>query len=171
MTIPLIILGLFTVSFGLVNTPARLAFEHFLEASFEHIPHVEGLSTQMIVGLATIALIVAIAGIVWGWVKYHRAELPAEDGRFWQASRDAFGVDELYGRTIVEPGKKVCEWDADVFDTKVLDGISHGIGSGTVSFGDVLARFQTGQVRAYAGGIAIGGIVLIIVFLAVGGGF
>jgi NADH-quinone oxidoreductase subunit L len=171
MTVPLIILGLFTVSFGLVNTPARLAFEHFLEASFEQVHHVEGLSIQLIVGLASIALIVAIAGIVWGWLKYHRDELPAEDGKFWEASRDAFGVDEIYGRTIVEPGKKVAEWDADVFDPKVLDGVAHGIGSGVRSFGNELAKLQTGQVRAYAGGIAVAGIALIIALLAVGGGF
>ena len=171
MTIPLIILGLFTVSFGLVNTPALLAFEHFLEGSFQYVHHVQGLSMGAIIGLATIALIVAIAGIVWGWLKYHRSELPAEDGKFWRRSRDAFGVDEFYGRTIVEPGKKASEWAADVFDVKVLDGISHGIGSGTRSFGDVLARLQTGQVRAYAGGVAIAGVLLIIVFLAVGGGF
>jgi NADH-quinone oxidoreductase subunit L len=171
MTIPLIILGLFTVSFGMVNTPARLAFEHFLEASFEHIHHVEGLSIPTIVALATIALIVAIAGIVWGWLKYHRAELPSEDGKFWLHSRDAFGVDEFYGRTIVEPGRKVSEWGADVLDPKVLDGIAHGIGSGMRSFGNELAKLQTGQVRAYAGGIAISGIALIIIILAVGGGF
>jgi len=171
MTIPLIILGFFTVSFGLVNTPARLAFEHFLEGSFEYVHHVQGLSIRAIIGLATIALIVAIAGIVWGWLKYHRSELPAEDGKFWQRSRDAFGVDEFYGRTIVEPGKSASEWAADVFDVKVLDGIAHGIGSGTRSFGNVLARLQTGQVRAYAGGVAIAGVLLIIVFLAVGGGF
>lgn len=171
MTIPLIVLGFFTVSFGMVNTPARLAFEHFLEASFEHLHHAEGMSIQMIVGLATIALIVAVAGIVWGWLRYHRSELPAEDGEFWQQSRDAFGVDEVYGRTIVEPGKKASEWAADVFDVRILDGISHGIGSGVRSFGDVLARLQTGQVRAYAGGVAIAGVLLIIVFLAVGGGF
>jgi NADH-quinone oxidoreductase subunit L len=171
MTIPLIVLGFFTVSFGMVNTPARLAFEHFLEASFEHVHHVQGLSIPAIIGLATIALIVAIAGIVWGWLKYHRSELPAEDGKFWQQSREAFGVDEFYGRTIVEPGKKASEWAADVFDVKVLDGIAHGIGSGTRSFGNVLARLQTGQVRAYAGGVAIAGVLLIIAFLAIGGGF
>jgi NADH-quinone oxidoreductase subunit L len=171
MTIPLIVLGLFTVSFGMVNTPARLAFEHFLEASFEYVHHVEGLSIQMIVGLATIALIVAIAGIVWGWLKYHTAELPAEDGKFWQHSRNAFGVDEFYGRTIVEPGKKAAEWDAEVFDPKVLDGIAHGLGSGVRSFGGELAKLQTGKVRAYAGGVAVAGIALIIALLAVGGGF
>ena len=171
MTIPLIVLGLFTVSFGLVNTPARLAFEHFLEGSFARIPHIEALSIQLIVSLGAVALVVAIAGIVWGWLKYHRSDLPEEDGRFWQRSRDAFGVDEFYGRTIVEPGKRASEWAADVFDVKVLDGISHGIGSGVRSFGDALASLQTGQVRAYAGGVAVAGVLLIVVFLAVGGGF
>ena len=112
-----------------------------------------------------------IIGIVWAWVKYHQAELPEESGRFWGESRDAFGVDAFYGRTIVEPGKKASEWAADVFDIKILDGISHGIGSGVRSFGDVLASLQTGQVRAYAGAMAIAGVLLIVAVVAFGGGF
>jgi NADH-quinone oxidoreductase subunit L len=171
MTIPLVILAFFTVSFGLINTPARLAFEHFLEASFERIPHVEGLSFGLIATLASIALVVAIIGIVWAWIKYHRAEIPAESGTFWSESRNAFGVDAFYGRTIVEPGKKASEWAADVFDLKILDGISHGIGSGVRSFGDVLASLQTGQVRAYAGAMAIAGVLLIVAVVALGGGY
>ena len=172
MTIPLIVLGFFTLSFGMVNTPARLAFEHFLEASFEYLPHPESLSIPLIVGLATIALVVAVIGIVWAWLKYHRAELPAEDGMFWRRSREAaFSVDDFYGRTIVEPGKKISEWDAEVFDPKVLDGVSRRIGSGVRSFAGVLAKLQTGQVRSYAGAVAVAGVLLIILFLAVGGGF
>jgi NADH-quinone oxidoreductase subunit L len=122
--------------------------------------------------LATIALVVAVIGIVWAWLKYHRAELPAEDGMFWRRSREAaFSVDGFYGRTIVEPGKKISEWDAEVFDPKVLDGVSRGIGSGVRSFAGVLAKLQTGQVRSYAGAVAVAGVLLIILFLAVGGGF
>ena len=170
MTAPLIVLGFFTVSAGFVNTPVRLAFEHFLETSFKGVPHIEALSLGMFTTLATITLVVATVGIVWGWRKYSRDELPAEDGRFWQRSRAAFGVDDFYGRTIVAPGRKASEWAAETMDAKVLDGTAHGVGSGIRGIGDLLARFQVGQVRGYAGGIALAGVVLIVVFLVVGGG-
>jgi NADH-quinone oxidoreductase subunit L len=171
MTIPLIVLAFFTVSAGLINTPVRLAFEHFLEASFEGVRHVEGLSYGLIAALAVLALVVATAGIIWGWITYSKDELPAEDGKFWQRSLAAFGVDDFYGRTIVAPGKKASEWSAETLDPKVLDGTAHALGAGVRNLGDALAKTQTGQVRGYAGGIAVAGVVLIVVFVAVGGGF
>ncbi len=171
MTTPLIVLGVLSVFAGLVNTPARLAFEHFLHPSFEAIHHELGLSTGAVIGLAVFAVLIALTGIAWGWHKYSADELPAEDSAFWQRSLAAFGVDDFYGRTIVAPGKKASEWAADTFDAKVLDGTAHGIGFGVKSFGDVLAKVQTGQVRGYAGGVAVAGVVLIVVFVAVGGGF
>ena len=171
MTVPLVILAIFSATIGGINTPWRLAFEHFLHPSFEAIHHELGLSDAQIIGLALFALLVAIAGIAWGWKQYHTDDLPAEDGAFWRRSLAAYGVDDLYGKYIVAPGKSVSEWASNTLDAKVLDGSAHGIGAGARGFGDLLARTQTGQVRAYAGGVAVGGLLLIIVFLAVGGGF
>jgi NADH-quinone oxidoreductase subunit L len=102
---------------------------------------------------------------------YNVDELPAEDGKFWQRSLAAFGVDELYGRTIVAPGRKASDWAAETMDPKVIDGAAHGIGYGVRGFGSVLGRMQTGQVREYAGGLAVAGVVLVVVFVVVGGGF
>jgi NADH-quinone oxidoreductase subunit L len=171
MTVPLIILAIFSVTIGGINTPWRLAFEHFLHPSFEAIQHEVSLSDAQIFGLAVFALVVAIAGIAWGWKKYHTDDLPAEDGAFWRRSLAAYGVDDLYGKYIVAPGKNVSEWASGTFDQKVLDGSAHGIGTGVRSLGDLLAKAQTGQVRGYAGGVAVGGLLLVIVFLVVGGGF
>jgi len=171
MTIPLMVLAFFTVSAGLINTPVRLAFEHFLESSFEGVARHEGMSVGLVVALAAVALVVATIGIAWGWTKYSKDELPAEDSKFWQRSLGAFGVDEFYGRTIVAPGKSASEWAADTLDPKVLDGTAHALGGGVRNFGDALGKLQTGQVRGYAGGIAIAGVLLIIAFVAIGGGF
>ncbi|MEN8040215.1 MAG: NADH-quinone oxidoreductase subunit L [Actinomycetota bacterium] len=171
MTIPLMVLGVFTVTAGLVNTPARLAFEHFLHPSFETIQHEMHLSDGMILALAVLALSIAIAGIAWGWRSYNVEELPAEDGPFWERALAAFGVDDFYGKVIVAPGKAASDWSAETMDPKVIDGAAHGIGHGVTAFGALLARFQGGQVRGYAGGLAVAGVLLIVVFLAVGGGF
>ncbi len=171
MTIPLIVLAFFTVSAGVINTPFRLAFEHFLETSFEGVAHHDRLSTGFVLATATVALVFATAGIVWGWMKYNQDELPVEDGQFWRRSLAAFGVDEFYGRVIVAPGKRASEWASGTVDVKVLDGTAHALGGGVRNVGDALAKLQTGQVRSYAGGIAIAGVLLIIAFVAVGGGF
>ena len=170
MTVPLIVLGLFSLMFGWFNTPARLAFEHFLEPSFALIVHPEAPSFQSFAVLATIALVVAIAGIVWGWRRYHRTELPVEEGGFWENGLNAFYVDEFYGKVFVAPGMKISEWFADTVDPKIIDGAATGIATGVESFGDELKKTQSGRTRAYAAGIAIGGILLMFAFLVLGGG-
>ena len=171
MTLPLAVLAVAAVVFGAFNTPARLAFEHFLAPSFALISHTEPLDLPLAAALAGFALLVAIGGIAWSWFRYNRDELPVEEGGFWQRGLNGFGVDDMYGRILVAPGKKVSEWFADTVDPKGIDGVSHGIARGVRSAGDGLKTFQSGQVRSYAGGIAIGAVVLILAVLAFGGGF
>jgi NADH-quinone oxidoreductase subunit L len=170
MTIPLIVLGFFSLTFGWFNTPARLAFEHFLEPSFALIMHQEAPSLASFLALANLALVIAIAGIVWGWHRYHRADLPVEEGGFWKNGLNAFYVDEFYGKFFVAPGLKISEWFADTVDPKVIDGAATGIATGVESFGDELKKTQSGRTRAYAAGVAIAGILLILAFLVIGGG-
>jgi NADH-quinone oxidoreductase subunit L len=171
MTIPLIVLAVFTVVAGGFNTPFRLSFEHFLEPSFYGVPHPEALSYGLLAALAAVALIVATIGIAWGWMRYNRDELPDESGRFWQVSLGAFGVDDLYGRWIVAPAKAVAQWCADVVDPKVIDGASHGIAHMVRDAGDEARAVQSGQVRWYASAIAIAGVGVIVLFLVLGGAF
>ncbi|MDA2978850.1 MAG: NADH-quinone oxidoreductase subunit L [Actinomycetota bacterium] len=170
MTIPLIVLGAFTVSFGLVNTPFRLSFEHFLEPSFHGIPHVEGLTNVLITSLASVTLVVAIAGIVVAWRRYRVDELPVEVGGWWDRALVGFGVDDLYGRWIVAPGRRASEL-ASRADAVVLDGAAHGIATGVRSAGEALKPVQSGRVRTYAGILAVAAVALVVVTVLVGGGF
>ena len=171
MTIPLIVLALLTAVAGGFNTPFRLTFEHFLEPSFAAIPHPETADVSVIVTLATLTLLVAIIGIVLAWRRYAREELPAEDGSLWRSALAGFHVDDAYGRFIVAPGKAISEWFADVVDPKVIDGASHGIARAVVDSGEGARAAQTGQVRWYASLVAVGGVVLIALFLLLGGAF
>ena len=170
MTLPLVVLAIFSLTFGWFNTPARLAFEHFLAPSFALIAHLEPPSVQSFLVLGTLALIVAIAGIAWAWTRYHREELPVEEGGFWKDGLNAFYVDDFYGKVIVAPGKKVSEWFAHTVDPKVIDGAATGIAHGVESFGEELKVTQSGRVRSYAAGVAISAMVLMIAFLVLGGG-
>jgi NADH-quinone oxidoreductase subunit L len=145
MTIPLIVLAFFTVSFGLVNTPFRLSFEHFLEPSFRGIPHIEGLSDGLIGGLAALTLIVAVVGLVVAWRRYSVDELPVEVGGWWEKALGGFGVDDLYGKWIVAPGKRASEL-ASQGDAVVIDGAAHGVATGVRSAGELLKPVQSGRV-------------------------
>ncbi len=171
MTVPLVVLGLGTVFIGLFNTPARHAFEHFLEPAFSGVEQVEGLSIGLISTLAVVAVIVAIVGIIIGLRRYNTEVLPDETGAFWRRALAAFGVDDLYGRFLVAPGKAVADWWASVVDPKVIDGAVHGIANGAIGGGERARAVQSGQVRWYAAVVAIGAVALVVFLLVLGGGF
>ena len=59
-------------------------------------------------------------------------------------------LDEIYGRTIVMPGKALAAFASDVFDARIVDGFITGIGRVTASFSEGFRRVQTGYVRSYA---------------------
>ncbi len=171
MGIPLIILAVFATMAGWLNTPARLTFEHFLEPAFALVGEREPLELSLTITLGAFTLLVALVGIAVAWRRYSRDILPVEEGGFWERGLAAFGVDDLYGRVVVAPGKKISEWFSDTADPKGIDGVTHGIANGVKAGGEGLGRLQTGQVRSYAGGIAAAGVLLIIAVVAFGGGF
>jgi NADH-quinone oxidoreductase subunit L len=170
MTIALVVLATFTVSFGLVNTPFRLAFEHFLEPAFHGVPHIEGLDTPLLIGLATLTLILVAVGIAFAWRRYTAETLPAEEEGWWGRALGGFGVDDFFGRAVVAPGRRVSELASEA-DATVIDGAAHGIGTGVRAVGDALRPVQSGKVRGYAGLLAIAAVVLIVGMVAMGGGF
>ena len=170
MTIPLILLGVATLGIGAWNTPFRFSFEHFLEPSFEGVPHPAPIDWTLFVVLASFILVIAIIGLAWGWWRYTRDPLPVEDGSFWRNALAAFHVDAFYGKYIVAPGKAIASWFADFVDPKVIDGAAHGIGRGVRETGSGGSSIQTGQVRWYASGMAFAGVVLVVLFLLFGGG-
>ncbi|MCB1245908.1 MAG: NADH-quinone oxidoreductase subunit L [Acidimicrobiia bacterium] len=169
MTLPLLILAIFSVLFGFVNTPWRLGFEHFLEPAFHGVPHATPLDGSVLWTLAIIALVGALVGIALAWRRYNRDELPVEEGRYWRSALDGFGVDDWYGRLFVAPGKRASELAATM-DTDLIDGAAHGIAVGVRSTGDAIRPIQSGRVRRYAWALAAAGVLLVFAMLIVGGG-
>ena len=170
MTIPLIVLAFFTTTAGVFNTPFRLTFEHFLEASFEHIGHAAETQWGLIIVLAALTLVIVAVGIVVAWRRYSVDELPVEDEGWWSRALAGFGVDDLYGRFIVAPGKQMADV-ASAADATVVDGVAHGVAAGVRSAGDGLRPAQSGKVRAYAAMIAVASVLLVVAMVAFGGGY
>src|SRR5690606_1119444 len=174
MTIPLIVLAVLSVVAGFVNTPFRFALEHFLEPAFEgvqmaHPP--EGWSMFLILaGLSTLA---GIAGVAAAWLTYNR---PPEAwqrfqegfGRLWTAWENAYWVDDVYGATIVGPGRRLAEFAAFQVDARGVDGAVNGLGAAVARIGSVLRGLQAGFVRNYAAGFAAGVLVVAVWLIARG---
>ena len=168
MTIPLIALGVLSVVGGLVNTPWKLSLEHFLEPSFElaHLAHPpEGL-TPWVLAIASVA--VGLLGIGVAWRRYVSGESPVEEGRAWDAMESGYYVDDLYGKTIVLPGKKAAEQLAFTADAKGIDGAVNGVGYLVKKVAELAKPLQTGLVRNYGVGILGGTVAVVLIILARG---
>ncbi len=171
MTIPLIILAVFSAVAGLWNTPVRLGLEHFLEPTFGSIHQVHPAGGLTVWALALISLAVIVIGILVAYGRYGRGDLPTEEGGYWAAALNGYGVDDFYGRVIVAPGKAIATWTAMVFDTKVVDGIVNGLAFGVRAFGSSMRVLQTGWVRSYGAAIVAGSLGVILWLLLQGGAF
>jgi NADH-quinone oxidoreductase subunit L len=168
MTAPLVILAVLAAMAGIFNTPWRLALEHFLEPSFEGVTQQQPPDAPLAVVLALVALIAAFVGIGFAWTRY-RGALPDEEGGYWRAAVDGYGVDAWYGRYVVAPGRVVAQWTATVVDQQVIDGVVNGIGRGVKSLGVSMSDAQTGWVRWY-GAVMVAGTLGVLLWLLLTGG-
>jgi NADH-quinone oxidoreductase subunit L len=174
MTGPLAALGGLAVIGGLVNTPFRPALEHFLEPAFEafEVPmaHLPGSGTQWL--LAVISVGAGVAGIVYAYRRYlGDRPRPVESGPLWDRLEHGYYVDDLYGKTLVLPGKAAATSAAFTIDAGIVDGAVNGAGWLVTQVGDRLRRLQTGRVRNYGAGILLGAVGLLLWLLVGGGAF
>ncbi|MDQ3877306.1 MAG: hypothetical protein M3290_02990 [Actinomycetota bacterium] len=83
-----------------------------------------------------------------------------------EPARNKFHVDEIYGRTIVLPGKAFASFSAGVLDARVIDGAVTGTGRLVAVFAGGIRRVQTGYVRNYAAIFFFGVVVVFSVLIA-----
>ncbi|MGH8871743.1 MAG: NADH-quinone oxidoreductase subunit L [Acidimicrobiia bacterium] len=174
MTLPLIVLAVLSVLGGLVNTPFRLGLEHFLEPSFASVHLQHATDDWVVLGvLAGLSVLAALAGAGVGYLAYNR---PTERWRrfeesfepLWGAWEAAYGVDDLYGRVLVAPGRSLAETAAFAVDVGVVDGAVNGVGRLVRNLGEWARPLQTGFVRNY-GVLFLGGALIVVVWLVAGG--
>ncbi len=174
MTVPLVVLAVLTMVGGLVNTPLRFTLEHFLEPAFEGVRVLHPpAGWLMFAVLAGISVLAGVGGIGAAYLAYNR---PKEDwerfesgfGRVWGLWEDAYGVDDIYGTTLVAPGLKLAEKAAFKVDLPAIDGAVNGLGFLVRRAGQGMRVFQTGQVRNYAAFLMVATLLLMI-WMVVGG--
>jgi NADH-quinone oxidoreductase subunit L len=114
---------------------------------------------------------IAVAGILIAFAIWVRRRVIAE--RFAETYPglhrlllNKYYVDELYDASVVQPIKAISRdglWR--VFDVNVIDGLVNGAGRAVNTGAATLRRLQTGSVRAYAGSIFVGVIVILGYYL------
>jgi len=173
MTIPLMILAVLSIIGGYAGVPAALGghneFEHFLEPVFASaIPAASAGSNSLAISLLAVALAALLAG--WGVARMFYAKnsgLGAKMARdfkpLYNLLDHKYWVDEIYGRLIVGPLLGFSR----VFLNGLVDNTVQGVGSGlagtTRAGGWLVRKVQSGNIRSYAGWLALGAAAVIII--------
>jgi NADH-quinone oxidoreductase subunit L len=187
MMVPLIVLAVLSFAGGWIGWPQVLGgsnhFEHFLAPVFEaYATAPEAAATSPAEGHAPseIALTLAatgaaLLGIALAWLMYYRRrELPQQMRERFAGLYDAlehkYYVDDIYAWLIVKPvveGSRNVLWR--VIDSGAIDGTINETAEAARDLSNGFRRMQSGNIRSYAGWVALGGaaVVAYMVWLGV----
>src|SRR6059058_3221385 len=190
MKMPLVVLALCSILFALVLTPAWPWLHAYLNGEPAHADF--GLLIQPIILLS---LVLVAGGIGLGWLMYRNVPDPlarAQPGLF-RFLENKMWFDEIYEQTVITLSRKLSRL-SDWLDRYFWDGLvrlfagigqafgvlskgfdDHGINagvdettSGTRGFGRLIAAAHSGQIQAYLGAIAIGMLLLLVLYAWLG---
>src|SRR5271167_2198633 len=178
MVVPLMILALLSFVGGWVGVPKAMGgsnhFEHFLDPVFQSVPEAmpaegvaghEDASTELMFSAVSVAA--AAIGFLGAWFLYFKrtdlpAKLAAAAGSLYRLILDKYRIDELYGAVIIQP---IIALSTNVLwkgiDRGLIDAAVDGSAAGANETSDVMRRMQSGNIRSYAGWVAVGAAAVI----------
>ncbi len=183
MLLPLIVLGVLSLVGGWMGWPQALgghdSFAHFLDpvfgASAAAAPVVmSSASAGMERMLAGLSMLIALLGWLLADILYRRnPKLPERMAQKCSALHalllHKYWIDELYGAVIVRPLlaiSRVVLWRG--VDAGIVDGSGVALAGGASGFSSIVRRMQSGNIRSYAGWLAMGAalVLIFVVYLA-----
>jgi len=168
MLAPLVVLAGLATAGGLLNLPVQEDLD-FLADWLHPVLQFQGETTELEVDVATgtkvalaaVAVLAAVSGIVLTAQVYLRKRFqPVEP----EVLAHGLYYDESISAFMAGPGRAAFD-GVTAFDTTVVDGAVTGTGSGIRAAAAKLRTAQTGYVRSYALGVAIGAVILVGLFL------
>jgi len=181
MLAPLVILAILSLSGGWIGIPDVLGGGNFIEHWLGHTlnPHLPVDAPALAIDysadvertLALISTLVALAGAGIAYVLYYskRGTANALAVRFRPAYTlvaHKFYIDELYHRTIVLPLLMFSRLFVNgIFDKLLVNGFGAGASAGARDLGILANRVQSGNIRSYAGWLALGAAAVIALMI------
>ena len=175
MAFVLVILAIGSVLAGYIGVPHALGGHNTLGewlapsfagpgASHDTGGEVDSSTELALMGVSSA---IAVLGIGIAWFLWTRrrdivAHLSQRFAGLHKLLLNKYYVDELYDAAVVQPVKVISRdalWRG--FDVAVIDGAVNGTGTIVAGSAWLLRRLQTGSVRAYAGSVFLG-VVLIL---------
>jgi len=179
MTIPLAILALLSIIGGWVGVPAALGghneIEHFLDPVFTTGTAVETATTAAPHGLeltlAAVSVLTALLGLGIAYAFYYRkpgtaAAIARRAPALYNLVQNKFYIDELYGAVIVTPLLMFSRIIlGGLIDGGIVTGSGAAAGASARGLGSLVRRVQSGNIRSYAGWLAIGAAAVLLVMI------
>jgi NADH-quinone oxidoreductase subunit L len=186
MLAPMVILAILSVIGGLGGSRR---FDRFLspalhdEVATSSLPQAAGATTPLEQHkeegrseflLTSISVAAAAFGLYLAWLLYWRhPQLPQQMaeglGGFYRAVANKYYVDELYASLFVKPlidGSRSILWHG--IDQNVIDATLDNSAAGAREVSDSVRHMQSGNLRSYAGWIALGATVVIAYMIWMG---
>jgi NADH-quinone oxidoreductase subunit L len=165
MRVPLVVLCVLSLIGGYVDTPPHFggvpALSNFLNATLPALEEVHiGPITEVITALS--ASLVFAMGLAFAYLLYGRKPLEKPEGGFLERLwLSGWGFDRVYNTIFVQP----VGWLARVNARDEVDSVFTGFAVLTRGANRLLTGTQTGSLRWYASGLAVGSAVFLIVVL------
>ena len=167
MAVSLAVLSVLSVAAGLIQLPETLGnapvLTHFLRTALPPSGAAPAPAAMQAM-LQIVAGAVSLAGIWAAYLLFLRRPEHAQDWlrtraslavyRLWQAG---WGFDWLYDRAFVRPFLRLARANRADF----IDGFAEAVARANIALHGALSQTQTGRVRWYAMGIAVGAVVVI----------
>jgi NADH-quinone oxidoreductase subunit L len=173
MTIPLVILAIFSVVGGMViNWPFEAvlpphALSHWLEPVLHKLEVVkfDVVKAAIFSGLAIAAMAAAYLMYKRSYNENVKVEPLEKLGPLYALSSNKFYLDQIYRALVVIPFHGVATVFAQVIDKNGIDAVVNGIGSAVRAASTTLRDIQTGFVRSYGLVMLLGVAVLVAWFV------
>jgi len=179
MLLPLVVLALLSVAGGWIGIPAALGgnngIERFLGPVFANGAAGEAVALTtghgLELALAAISVLVALAGFYIAYVFYCEkpgtaAALAERNRRAYNLVKNKYWVDEFYNAFLITPLLMFTRGILElIFERGVVDGSGKAAGATTRGFAWLARKQISGNIRSYAGWLAIGAAAVIAVML------
>jgi NADH-quinone oxidoreductase subunit L len=178
MLFPLVVLGLLSLIGGWVGIPDVLGghneIEHFLAPVFANgaaQQAAEAGSRGLELGLAAISLLTALSGLFVAYLFYYKkpgtaAALAQRAPALYRLVDNKFYIDEIYNAVLVQPllmfSRFVLQF---AIDGGIINGSGAAAGATTRGFSSLVRRVQSGNIRSYAGWLALGAAAVLLVMI------
>jgi NADH-quinone oxidoreductase subunit L len=177
MLFPLVVLAILSVIGGWVGVPAAMGghdeIGHFLDPVFATGATVEAATAShgQELGLALVSVLVAALGLYVAYIFYYKkprtaAAIASRSPALYSLVENKFYIDEIYSALIVTPLLMFSRlFLSGLIDGGIVNGSGAAAGATTRGLSSLVRRVQSGNIRSYAGWLALGAAAILLVMI------